>query len=187
MIEESGIKLASLFPQGVALDEDAQAAISADPEAGAGNLPWHLICRPAEAKLRGLLECDLFELIGQAWTTTRALQAFADEAQYSFDKTWTVPLAEHSFEQEVHPVLQVTVAPLATVSLRFTIVLCAHVKGLALNIRGGRILGGTLGEASVSAELKYKSVSLTGERESEPLRLPVSFALAAPGLRIPPP
>jgi hypothetical protein len=70
---------------------------------------------------------------------------------------------------------------------RFTLTLAARFSGVALSIRGGHIVGGRLGDASVSARLKYGSIPIGEEQQSKTLKLPGEFHFAAPGLRIPPP
>lgn len=186
MAEQGGIRVADLFPGEIGLGPAMAEAEGGAGEAESGSVPWGLIAGPAEAALRSLLECDVIELLAQGWLHAKAFRAYADPAQYPPDETVVVHLAEHSFVREIHPVLDVTVAGCPPLRLRFTVALAAQFSGVALSIRDGHILGGTLGDASVSAGLSYGSVKLA-EKESGKLSLPGRFAFAAPGLRIPPP
>jgi len=187
MAEQSGIKVADLFPEGFELGTAMADATREDPESETASLPWRLVAGPAGEALRGLLDRDLLELLAQGWVEAKAFRNYADPAKYKPDETVGVELADHRFVREIHPALDVSLAGCRPVRLRFTVALAARFSGVALSIRGGHILGGTLGDATVSAQLKYGAVKLTDEKKSRPLKLPGKFTFAAPGLRIPPP
>ena len=187
MAEVHGIRVADLLPERLALGASVQEAMRDDPEAGGANLPWGLIGDQAEEALRGLLDCDLLELLAKAWLQAKALQAYADPAKYPPGETSIVPLAEHRFVREIHPALEVTLSGCPPVPLRFTIALAARFKGLSLSIRDGHIIALAVGEASVSAQLKYGAVKLTDEKQSKIVQLPGRHVFAPPGLKIPPP
>lgn len=184
---EHGIRVADLLPETWDLGSAMGAAAPDAAHAEAASLPWGLIAGPAEDALRGLLDCDVLELLAQGWCKAKAFRDYADPAKYPPDETVTVHPADHKFVRDLHPELAVSITNCPPARLRFTVALAAQFSGVALSIRGGHILGGTLGDAVVSAQLKYGAVAITDQQSSRALKLPGRFTFAAPGLRIPPP
>jgi hypothetical protein len=187
MADDRAIRVADLLPERLALGPAVEQAMRDDPEAGGLGLAWDFIGERAEEALRGLLDCDLIELLAQGWLKARALQDYADPAKHPPGETAIVHLAEHKFVHELHPVLEVAVSGCPPVPIRFTIALAASFRGLALSIADGHIQAVAPGDASVSAQLKYGAVKLTDEQQSKQMKLPGRHVFAAPGLRIPPP
>jgi hypothetical protein len=187
MAEEDAIRVADLLPERLALGPAVAQAMRDDPEAGGLGLAWDFIGERAEEALRGLLDCDLFELLALGWLKARALQDYADPAKHPPGETSVVHLAEHRFVRELHPVLEVAVSGCPAVPIRFTIALAAQFRGLALSIADGHITAVAPGDASVSAQLKYGAIKLTDEKQSKAMKLPGRHVFAAPGLKIPPP
>jgi hypothetical protein len=188
MAEEDGMKVADLLPVRLTLGPEAEAAMHGAAGGGGGaRLAWDLIADQAGEALRGLLDCDPIELLAKAWLEAQALRDYADPAKHPPGETSLVPLAEHKFVRDLHPTLEVAVAGCPPARLRFTVSLAAHFKGLTLSIRDGHVTAGAVGEAWVSAIVRYGDVALTSEKESKKVKLPGRFAFAAPGLRIPPP
>ena len=187
MDETTGLRVADLLRERLTLGPEAEAAMRSDSgDAGAG-IAWDFISDQAGEALRSLLDCDLLELIARGWLQADALRVYADPARHPPGENAVVPLAGHKIARDIHPVLEIGVAGLPPVRLRFTVSLAAHFKGLSLSISDGHVTGGATGEAWVSAALKYGGVKLTKEGETRKLRLPGRFAFASPGLRIPPP
>jgi hypothetical protein len=186
MVEANGMTVADLLPVRLSLGPEAEAAMQGAAGGGGARLAWGFIADQAGEALRSLLDCDPIELLAKGWTEAQALRDYADPAKHPPGETSLVPLAEHKFERDLHPTLELAVAGCPPVRLRFTVSLAAHFKGLTLSIRDGHLTGGAVGEAWVSAVVKYGDVPLTGEKESKKLKLPGRFAFAVPGLRIPP-
>lgn len=185
MAEESGIRLADLLPERLAMDEAVEEAMCEDPEVRGSRLDWGFIGGEAEEALRGALDCDLLELLAQGWVKARALRDYADPAKHPPGETAIVHLAEHKLARDLHPSLEMKLGPCPPVRLRFTLSLAAQIRGLALSIRDGHVTGGAAGDASVSAVLKYGAVKLHKEKDSKKLKLPGRFAFAPPGVKIP--
>jgi hypothetical protein len=186
MTERSAIRAADLLPEhlsvGTAVDQEMQE----NPNACPPGLAWDLVSEQAASALRSLLDCDVLDLLAQAWAKAQAIRAYADPAQHPPGELAIVHLAEHSFVREIHPVLKIQVAGCAPISLRFTVVLKAEVRGLALSIESGHILAMSAGDAAVSAQLKYGEFNLTNEKQSRKLPLPGRHVFT-PGIAIPPP
>lgn len=187
MAEQSSTTVADLLPAGIAQSPAMEEALGEDPALHNIRLAWEYVRGPLEEALRGLLDCRVIDLLAEVWLKARSLQDYAHPPRHPPDETWTVHLAEHRFEHQIHPVLKVSVAAFPPVELRFTLVLSAQVRGLALRIRGGHVLGGSAGDVTVSAQLKYRAINLTEKQESEKMKLPGTFEFAEPGLEIPPP
>jgi hypothetical protein len=187
MAEDGAIRVADLLPERLQLGPAVEAAMREDPAAGGLGLAWDFIGERADGALRGLLDCDLFELLAQGWLKARALQDYADPAKHPPGETAVVHLAEHKFVRELHPVLEVAVSGCPPVPIRFTVALAAQFRGLALSIADGRIKAVAPGDASVSAQLKCGAIELTDEKQSQSVKLPGRHVFAAPGLKIPPP
>jgi hypothetical protein len=191
MAELERATLAELFPE----DTDfgpAMADAEARPDASgvvraASLIPWDLVGGPAWDALRGLLDRDPVALLGECWAQAETFRAYADPAKYPPDQTIVAHLAEHEFCRDLHPVINVSIAGCPPVELRFTVALEAWFSGVALSIRGGHIRSGRLGDATLSAELKYREISLIPEQKTRKLKLPGRFSFREPGLRIPPP
>ena len=187
MNEQGVVTVADLLPERLSLGPAVEEAMRADPELRGLGAAWGLVGDQAAEKLRGLLDCDLFELLAKAWVQAKALQDYADPAKHPPGETAIVPLAEHKFVREIHPAIAVTMSGCPPVTLRFTIALAAQFRGLSLTIEDGHITALTLGETSVTAQLKYGSVKLTDEMKSDNMKLPGRHLFDAPGLKIPPP
>jgi hypothetical protein len=187
MAEHGAIRVVDLLPERLALGPAVEAAMRANPEADAPGMAWGFIAEQAEKALRGLLDCDVMELLAQAWLKARALQDYADPAKHPPGETSVVHLAEHGFVREIHPVLELSVAGCPPMPVRFTLALAARFRGLALSIEDGHITAAAPGDASVSAQLKYGAIKLTDEKQSKKVKLPGRHVFAPPGLKIPPP
>ena len=168
------------------LEERVKEQLSADPEVGRNKLAWDLIGSEVEGALRSVLDCDLVETLAKAWTTARALQAYADPDKHPPGEAAVVHLGERVVERELHPVVAVTIGQCECMELRFTLTLAAEFSGLALSIRAPYITGGSAGDLKANAQLKYGEVALHKAAESRKVALPGRFRFDPP-LEIPRP
>lgn len=186
MSERRGIRVTELLPDhfsvGTAVDREMQA----NPDACPPGFGWDFVSDQAASALRSLLDCDVVDLLAQGWARAQAIRAYADPAKHPPGEIAIVHLAEHSFAREIHPVLKIHIAGCSPFPVRFTLVLKAEVRGLALSIESGHILAMSAGDAMVSAQLKYGEFNLTNEKQSRKLPLPGRFVFT-PGIPIPPP
>lgn len=166
------------------LEERVKAQLSEDPGTGGNKLAWDLIGSEVEGALRSVLDCDLVETLAKAWTTARAVQDYADPAKHPPGEASVVHLGERKVERELHPVVAVTIGSCECMELRFTLCLTAKFSGLALSISAPYITGGTAGDLTVSAQLKYGEAALHKPQESRKVELPGRFRLSSP-LEIP--
>ena len=181
-----GLRLADLLPD--RLDEasrHAVEALSADEEIGCMKLAWDVVGKELQEALKSALDCDLLELLAKGWAEARLLSDYADPAKHPPGERAVLELGEHELSRDVHPVVAVTVGSCPCMEIKFTFALTAHFSGLKLAVMDGHILGGSMGEAWVSAELSYSGVPLHGDADSKKLRIPGSFRFADPGVKIP--
>jgi hypothetical protein len=177
--------LADLLPERLdGIEKKVRDQLCEDPGVGGSKLAWGLIGSEVEDALKSVLDCDLLEVLGKAWATMRALQAYADPALHPPGEMAVVHLGERDMERELHPVVTVTIGECPPMELRFTLTLRAHLSGLALSLRCPFLTGGATGDAQVSAGLSYGEVKLVKPEESRKLALPGRFAFDAP-LEIP--
>jgi hypothetical protein len=178
-------KVADLLPDRLdGIERRVRDRLREDPGVGASRLAWGLIGSEVEGALKALLDCDLLELLGKAWTTARALQDYADPALHPPGEAAVVHLGERDIERELHPVIKVTIGDCPPMELRFTVTLAAHFSGLALSLRCPFVTGGSAGEVHASASLSYGEVELVKAKDSKKLALPGRFRFAPP-LEIP--
>jgi hypothetical protein len=177
--------LADLLPERLeGIEKRVKDQLCEDPGVGGSKLAWGLVGSEVEKALKSVLDCDLLEVLGKAWATARALQAYADPALHPPGETGIVHLGEREIERELHPVISVTIGDCPPMELRFTLTLRAHLSGLAVSLRCPFVTGGTAGDAQVSASLSYGEVELVKPEESRKLALPGRFGFDPP-LEIP--
>jgi hypothetical protein len=176
-------KVADLLPERLeGIERRVRDRLCEDPGVKGSSLAWGLIGSEVEGALKAVLDCDLLELLGKAWTTARSLQDYADPALHPPGEAAVVHLGEREIEREIHPVIAVTIGDCPPMELRFTLTLTAHFSGLALSLRCPFITGGSAGDAHVSASLGYGEVELIKPKESRKLALPGRFTFDPPHL-----
>jgi hypothetical protein len=168
------------------MDEAVRRAVSDDAELSGANLPGFfagLVCERAADFVGSVLDCDAFELLAQAWVKAVEIRALAQQSKGSGEKPLDLFLGEHEAVSTSHPVVEVTVARLGRVSIRFTLELAARVHEAKLVFVDGRLveLGGC--NATVSAQLKYKDLALHKKLEPRGVETP-GFRLKSPGLAL---
>jgi len=178
-----GVRINDLFPSGLTqIGESVANEIRQQGEAGLTGGAWAMLKDEAAARLQEVLDLDVLEVIGQAWSKARELREYADPLKHPPEETSIVHLGEHAVTCEVYPVLEVRLGDVALPELRFTLNVIAKFKSVALTIRGGAIRAVAPGACAAVAELKYRSATLKREETPE-LRLPGRFNFRD-GLRI---
>ena len=113
--------------------------------------------RAAEA-LNHALEVDIFEVLAQGWARVPAVRSAVQRSALMEVPPALVNLDRHNIASTSRVVLDSSVAQSALPPLTLTLEIVADVQSATLAAREGRIELVALGEASVIARLKYKSV-----------------------------
>lgn len=182
-MSEQGVRIIDLFPSGLAqVGEKVANEVRQQGEAGPAGIAWGMLKEEAAARLSEVLDLDVLEVIGQAWSKARELREYADPLKHPPDETSIVHLGEHAVTCEVYPVLEIKLDEVVLRELRFTLNLAAKFRSVALTIRGGAIRAVAPGACAALAELKYGKWTLKREETPE-LRLPGRLEFPG-GLRI---
>jgi hypothetical protein len=180
------VKLSALLPDDLEqAGKRAAASLREREDVGCMKLAWDVVGRELESALGRALDCDVAGVVAECWAQSRLLAEYADPQKHPPGERSIVEIGEHEFSRDVHPVIGVTVAGCPPVELKFTFALTGHFGGVRLIVADGRISGGSLGEAWVSAELSYGGVPLHSPAESRKLALSGEFALPGEGVKIP--
>ena len=178
--------LGALIPERLdSVAEQVRARLCEDQEIGGMKLAWDFIGKELHTVLKSVLDCDLLEILGQAWAKAAPIAALADPDKHPPGERSVVELGEHDISRELNPVIAVTVGPCPCIELSFTFELTAHVGGVRLAIADGHIVGGDLGELWASAQLSYEGTPLHPPQESAKVAIPGDFSFAPPGIKIP--
>lgn len=113
--------------------------------------------RAAEA-LNHALVIDIFDVLAQGWAKVPAVRTAIQLSALTQGPPALVNLDRHSITSTSRVVLDSSVAQSALPPLTLTLEIVADVEGATLAAREGRIELVALGEASMIARLKYKSV-----------------------------
>lgn len=185
-MQEGGLKLRELLPDRLDhLGEESRKELCKDPNVSHLRLAWDYIESQLDSEIRGVLDEDVFELLGKAWAGAKLLSDYADPAKHPLGQRELLKLGDHSFERELHPTVDVTIGASPCARLRFTLTLSGHFSGLYLGIKDGHIVDGRSGKAWASALLSYGSIPLHKEKETKKMWLPGRFKFEPPGMPIP--
>lgn len=112
----------------------------------------------AAAELNYVLELNLFDLLAQGWVKVPAVRTAVLLSALAQSSPAFIKLDQHRIASTSSVVLDSSVAQDALPPLRLALEIAADVQSATLEARAGRIELVALGEASVVARLKYKSV-----------------------------
>ena len=181
-----GVKLKELLPDRFdRLGEEAKKKMCEDENVSCLRLAWGYIASQIDGAIRGALDCDLFELLGKAWANAQLLCEYADPAKHPPGIREVLNVGEYSFDRDLHPTVEVTIAGKPCAELEFTFTLTGHFSGLHLTIMDGHVLSCGSGDAWASAQLSYKGIPLHEEKETKRVPLPGYLDFTAPGIAIP--
>jgi hypothetical protein len=185
--EEGGVSLRQLLPERLGNLEDAvKEQLEKESSSSGARLAWNFLGLKGAEVLGQALDIDVFDVLARGWCKARELEKYTDRAKYPPDKDYVVFLGEHDLPPlSLHPELQFMIGRLPGPRLRFTLELSAHLRSIALSIRGGHITGIGAGEAFVSAQLKYGDVRLHEPLKSRHVTVGgQGFNFKPPGLAI---
>jgi hypothetical protein len=114
----------------------------------------------AAEELNRALEVDIFEVLAQGWARVPAVRNAVQLSALVQGPPALVNLDRHDIASTSRVVLDSSVAQSALPPLKLTLEIVAGVQSATLAARGGRIELVALGDASIIARLKYRSVLL---------------------------
>lgn len=114
----------------------------------------------AAVELNRALELDIFEVLAEGWTKVPGVRNAIQLSALVKGPPALVNLDWHNIISKSHVVLDSSVAESALPPLNLDLELVASIKSAALAARDGFVELVALGDASVIARLKYKSVLL---------------------------
>lgn len=140
----------ALFEQG--LDEPAVARMF-DRLSG-------VAAERAADELNRALEVDIFEVLAQGWAKVPAVHSAVQLSALTRGPPALINLDRHDIDSISHLMLESGVEQHPLPPLMLTLQLAAEIESATLAAREGRVELVALGNASIVAQLKYKSVLL---------------------------
>lgn len=183
MAEPNQLLVRDLFPTGPQIEQTMKDALSHDRGIGATRLAWGVIGSQATDALKSVLNIDALELLGSVWCAVKDLHEYTDRSKHPEGERSVAYLGPHKFTKTLYPQLAVTIAPFKPVTLRFTLLVLADIRSIALTICNGCITTTGAGDGVLSSQLKYGDVALN-KLQSKKLQLPGSVTFKSPGLAI---
>jgi hypothetical protein len=113
----------------------------------------------------GLLNVDVGDIVGSALTKHRPIADAMRTTAADPRAEVLVTLAEHTFESDFDPSVDVIVDGATVVTIDFQVALEAHVEGGLLVIAGGRIAAVRTGRTTLSATLSCERVTIAEHHE----------------------
>jgi hypothetical protein len=165
-------------------DMDADMAdIKKRVEQDAG-VKWGLSWDFLVGKLIDALGDKIPDIIGKAWAKFKEIQEYTDEEKYPPETPSLVPLFERTVTAEFQPHIEIKFknVPLP-MKINFDIELSLVIKGVNLQIQGGKIAGIRGGSCMGSGVIKWKGIKIVSKETPEfnlPGRFDFEKALAIP-------
>ena len=120
------------------------------------------------------LHIDLNSVLGGAWARVTAVGTAMKATAADPASVAIVPLLDHSVTSRHAPHLDLIHAGQSLAQLTIDIVLTLTLKGLTLDVRGGRIVGAKSGYVVAEAMFSFLGQTLA-KKTSEPIHLPGSI------------
>jgi len=137
---------------------------------------WPLALDVFSEKIGAILDITIPDIMIATWNKYKILLKYKDNEKYPPDDTFLVHLAEHTFQSEHQPFIEIWFNNQRVDTIDFDIMVSLTLKGTILKIQGGRIkeiITGTCnGKGSVKCEGR-----LILEQEMKSFHLPGSIKL----------
>ena len=114
-----------------------------------------MVAEKATKALQKALDQSVVLLFPLAWSRAPVMGAYTDEKRYPPGRETTVFLAEHEFEIDYDPKLNLKALGLEIPLMTLKLVLKPQISGVSLTVRDGHIVEFGECEGSVEAEIKY--------------------------------
>ncbi len=182
MAESSSLQVRDLLLEGLRLERAVKEAYKSQGDGGV-KIAWGVVGSEASTALNGVLDLDVFEVIGRVWCKAKEVRDFADLSKHPSGERSVVYLGQHAFTKATYPTLSVAIGPYTCPPLRFTLELAVTIRSIALSICDGYVTSVGAGDGNVSAQFSYSDIDLSN-KQSRKLPLPGDFNFSPPGLPI---
>ena len=143
---------------------------------------WKVVWKSIIDHMDKLLEINIVEIMMRPWKNYGGLAKYKDAEKYPPDRTYIVPLLEHTITSSHNPQIVVELEPLFKTTIPVDITIELLLKGFALEIQAGRIKKIHTGECKGSGLVQCMNVTLL-RKELEAFSLPGIIDLGE-GIRI---
>jgi hypothetical protein len=144
---------------------------------------WPVVCSFILKKLVEILDQKVSDVMIAAWNKYKDIVQYTDAEKYPPDETYLVPLVEHTIESVYEPSLEILFNNQPVGELNFEITFFITLEGIALEIKGGKIMKVNTGSCKGGGSIKCEDITIF-EKETSPFNLPGSIDLGK-GIPIP--
>ena len=146
------------------------------------SLEWKAVWNSINGHVDKLLKISIVEIMTRPWKNFRELSKYEDEHKYPPDRSFIVPLLEHTITSTHNPEIVVELESLFKQTIPFDITVELILKGFSLEIQSGKIKKIFTGECQGSGLVQCMHVTLY-KKELENISLPGVINLGE-GIRI---
>ena len=143
---------------------------------------WKVVWKSIIGHIDKLLKINIVEIMMRPWKNYAGLSKYKDAEKYPPDRTYIVPLLEHTISSSHNPQIVVELEPLFKTTIPVDITVELLLKGFALEIQAGRIKKIHTGQCQGSGLVQCMNVTLL-RKELEDIALPGIIDLGE-GIRI---
>ncbi len=143
---------------------------------------WKVVWKSIIGHIDKLLKINIVEIMMRPWKNYGGLAKYKDPQKYPPDRTYIVPLLEHTISSSHNPQIVVELEPLFKTTIPVDITVELLLKGFALEIQAGKIKKIHTGECKGSGLVQCMNVTLL-RKELENIALPGIIDLGE-GIRI---
>lgn len=135
-------------------------------EANTG-IRWPFLKSKIVEHVDDLLDIKVKDILVGGWKKYRQLQKYLKDGEHPTNETILLPLAEHTINSSHKPSLKVILDGALLESIDFEIKLSLKLKGLVLEIRGGKIKQAQTGTCQGTGSIKCEGIALVDKKTSE--------------------
>jgi len=143
---------------------------------------WKVVWKSIVDHIDKVLKIDIIEIMMRPWKNYGGLSKYKDAQKYPPDRTYIVPLLEHTITSSHNPEIIVELEPLFKTTIPIAVTVELLLKGFSLEIQAGRITKIYTGECQGSGLVQCMNVTLL-RKSMETISLPGVIDLGE-GIRI---
>lgn len=143
---------------------------------------WKVVWKSILDHIDKVLKIDIVEIMMRPWKNYAGFSKYKDAEKYPPDRTYIVPLLEHTISSSHNPEIIVELEPLFKTVIPLAVTVELLLKGFSLEIQAGRIKKIYTGECQGSGLVQCMNVTLL-RKSMETISLPGIIDLGE-GIRI---